>query len=254
MRALLTLDRALSSGVDPLFGAPLSLPEQALWESILLGARRRRRTWREWLSQLGLSLFNPQGSPFGSSSGGAGGNTSTPQTAAADDGPGFGNAYPWLYPTQDFLNFDKYGTVALPATGTANQVSVGGTVSNGVITYNAASNLPFFVPKGSNGYIKTIALDFVANAGAAWTQGVLPPQLQFALFVNQQAAFDYGSFFYSPGTVISPTPVAGVPIKETQLVQLFLTNLTLVNTTQYVEARLQGYFYGKQYEPKGLAF
>jgi len=54
--------------------------------------------------------------------------------------------------------------------------------------------------------------------------------------------------------VIAPSPIAGVHIKEQNLVQMFVTNLTLVNTTQFVEARLQGYYYGKQLEPKDLAF
>jgi hypothetical protein len=252
------LDGCLCAGVDPLFGAPLSPAEVNLWESILLGAKRRRRTWREWLEQLQIKLFNPSGSPFGSTSGGAGGNAITPETAGGPPSTGlsFGDSYPWLYPTSDFQNFDKYGTVLLPATGTANAVYVGGTVSGatGAITLNAASNLPFYVPIGYNGFIKTLALDFVANGGAAWTQGVLPPALQFALQVNFQPVVDYGAFFFSPGTVIAPSPIAGVPIKEQNLVALILTNLTLANTTQYVEGRLQGYFYGKALEPKGLAF
>jgi len=249
LSALITIDRALSANVDPIFGAPLSLPEQRLWESILLGGRRRSRTWRDWLHGLGLNLF--QGTPFGSSSGGAGGSVNTPETATIG-GKSFGNSYPWLYPTSDFQNFDKYGTVAL---GAANALtSIGGTIAGQVITLNAASNMPWFVPNGFNGFIKTVALDFVANGGAAWTQGVLPPQLQFGLYVNKNPVIDYGQFFYSPGLVIAPSPIAGVHIKEQNLVQMFVTNLTLVNTTQFVEARLQGYYYGKQLEPKDLAF
>jgi len=250
MSTVLAIDRALCAGVDPLFGAPLSPGETRLWESILLGARRRRRTWREFLQQLGLSFV----SPFGASSGGAGGSASTPEAVGTvtPGGPSFGNAYPWLYPTSDFFNFDKYGTVALGAA--AAVTSIGGTLANNVITNNAASNLPWFVPQGYNGYIKTLALDFVANGGAAWTQGVLPPELQFALFVNNQPVFDYGAFFYSPGLVIAPTPIAGVPIKQQNLVQMFVTNLTLANTTQFVEARLQGYYYGTQFQPKDVAY
>lgn len=233
-----------------MFGAPLSLPEQRLWESILLGAKRRQRTWREWLEGLRLSFFNPSSSPFGTSSGGAGGNASTPETGIGA-GTSFGNSYPWLYPTSDFLAFDKWGCVALPAVNTPT--FIGGTIANNQITWNAASNLPFIVPKGLHGFIKTIAAELVANGGAAWTPGVLPPQMQLAIQVNQNPAFDYGSFFYSPGLVQAPTPVAGIPIKELNLVAGIVTNLTLVVTTQFVTMRLQGYFYGKQFEPTGMA-
>lgn len=247
------LQSALVSGVDPIFGAPLSPAEYDLWESIVAGSRKRRRTLREWLANLGISLFQPGGSPFGSSSGGAGGNVNTPETGGVSgNGRSFGNSYPWLYPTGDFQNFDKYGTVALPAA--AAQASIGGTISNNAITNNAASNMPWYVPARFNGFIKTIALDFVANGGAAWTQGVLPPGLTFALFVNQAPVFDYGSFAFSPGLVVAPSPIAGIHILEQNLVQMFVTNLTLANTTQFVEARVQGYYYGKQFWPKDLAF
>jgi len=253
MNALVTIDRALCAGVDPFFGAPLSPREWRLWESILLGGKRNHRTWKDVLRDLGLKFFQPGSNPFGASSGGAGGNVNTPE-AVGSEAPkkSFGNSYPWLYPTSDFQNFDKYGTLALPAAGTLTLI--GGTITNNAITTNAASNMPWIVPTGFNGFIKTIALDFVANGGAAWTQGVLPPGLEFSLQVNNFPAFDYGMFFYSPGLIIAPTPIAGVPIKEQNLVAMYCENLTIAVTTQFVEARLQGYYYGKEFEPKELAF
>lgn len=250
MNAAIAIERSLAAGADPFFGAPLSPAERSLWEHILLGAGKRRGwNWREQLEQL-LRQFR-HGSPFGAKSGGAGGSKDSAQVGTLD-GADQGNLYPWLYPTSDFQNFDRYGTVALGAAGVLT--SIGGTVTNNVIANNAASSLPFFVPPGANGFIKTMAAEVVANGGAAWTPGVLPPQVQLGLFVNGRQAFDYGQFFFSPAVVISPTPVAGIPIKETNLVQMFVTNKTLANTTQFVQARLQGYFYGKQFEPKNLAF
>jgi len=244
MRGLLTIDRALHAGVDPLFGGALSLAEQALWESILLGAKRRQRTWREWL-QSGISLFNPQGSPFGSSSGGAGGNVTTPQAGAGrGDDVSFGNAYPWLYPTSDFQNFDKWGSIALPAIASTATIGSGG----------APSSMPWAVPKGFNGFIKTMAAELVANGGAAWTPGVLPAQLTLSILRGASPPPDYGNFAYSPGTVQSPTPIAGIPIKEGFQISISVANVSLAVTTQFVTARLQGYYYGKQLEPKGLAF
>jgi hypothetical protein len=252
----LVIESSLGANVDPIFGAPLSLPERLLWQHILNGGGKRRGwNWREQLDKLlrGISFASPT-SPFGAGSGGAGGNVTTAQAQALAKGdtPSFGNSYPWLYPTSDFINFDKYGTVALPAIGAT--AGIGGTVSGAAITNNAASSLPFVVPVGYNGFVKTMALDFVANAGAAWTQGVLPPQLQFGMSVSQGSAYDYGTFFFSPGTVPAPSPLAGIPIKEQQIVQMFVTNLTLTQTTQFVEARLQGYYYGKTLEPTSLAY
>jgi hypothetical protein len=248
LSAAAIIERNLFRGADPVFGGPLSAAEARLWEHILVGVHRRRRTWREWLAQ-GLLFF--KGTPFGPSSGGAGGSLNAAELGGA--GRSFGNSYPWLFPTADFRNFDKYGTVALGAVNA--QTSIGGTVAGQAITYNDASDLPWFVPPGYNGFIKAMALDFVANGGTPWVQGELPPGLSFGLMVDRKAAEDYGTFFFSPGVVTAPTPLAGVPIKENNLVQLFVTNLALgAPSTQFVEARLQGYYYGKDLEPKELAF
>ena len=155
-----------------------------------------------------------------------------------------GSTYPWLYPTPDFQNFDKFGAVALPAAA----------ASAPMLASVAGNTLPFTVPKGFNGFIKAIAIEYVPNGGAAFTPGVIPQQLAFTLSINGVPAPDYGNLAYSPGAIQSPTPVAGIPIKEGNVVLVTVKNLTLVATTQFVMARLQGYYYGKQFEPKNLAF
>lgn len=252
-----SIERALGRGVDPFFGAPLSPAEWALWEHVREGLRRRRRTWREWLGRLAKPLEARGGfDSFGLAA--AAGRTGKDGGAEARLEAGhWVNGLPWLFPASDFISFDKYGTVALPAI--AALAAIGGTVANGVITLNAASNMPWIVNRGQNGFLKTLAVDFVANGSAdVWVQGVLPPQLQFALLIQGQPDpdGDYKAFFYSPGTVAAPTPIAGVPVKEQQLVQLQVTNLAVTVDgvhPQYVEARLQGYYYGKQLEPTKLA-
>lgn len=158
-----------------------------------------------------------------------------------------GNLFPWLFPTADFRNFDKFGSVALPAAGTATEIG-DSDLANG-------NSMPWNVPKGYNGFIRSIAIEFVANASAhLWTPGVLPVELLFTLFVNNKPAYDYGGIAYSPGRIFAPTPIWGVPIKEGNLVEILVTNKTITADTQFVMARLQGFYYGKQFEPKGLAF
>lgn len=160
--------------------------------------------------------------------------------------PGDGNLFPWLFPTADFRNFDKFGSSALPAVGTTTNIG-DGILDNG-------NSMPWFVPKGYNGFLRALAIEFVANAGAGWTPGVLPQALQFQILVNNKPAYDYGNIAYSPGAIVLPAPIFGVPIKEGNQVRVTVTNKTIAATTQFVMARLQGFYYGKQFEPPGLAF
>jgi hypothetical protein len=142
----------------------------------------------------------------------------------------FFNLFPWLWPTADFREFHKYGSVALPAA-TATVVS-------------------FTVPNGRNGRITGLGMDFQANGGAAFTQDVLPYELTFAILVNNQPAFyDLASFNYLIGSVSVPFGLTGLLIKEAQTISLTVTNNAIAVGTQFVAAHFTGYFYGKQYEP-----
>jgi hypothetical protein len=226
---------------DPFFGAPLSAPERRLWESILLPRRRKSQGLglQAWLG----AMLRRASTPFGASSGGAGGSVQTSQLGTV---PAAGYWPVWLYPTPDFQNFDKYGTVALPAE------TVSATIGGPISALNASSSMPWAVPQRRNGFIKTMAIEYVPNGGEAWTPGVLPAELTFDLTVNNAAVPDYGNIAYSPGAINAPTPCAGIPIKEKNQVLLTVTNNSLTVTTQYVHARLQGYYYGKQFEPTAM--
>ena len=165
-----------------------------------------------------------------------------------------GNLTPWLFPTSDFLAFDKgpgtgdnaTGAVALPALTATSTV------------------LQFTVPNGRNGRIAAIGINVVPNGGAAFVPGILPPQLAFSIAADQPpgaaagtvpGAFpDYGMFNFLPGAVIQPTPVAGLMIFEGQLITVTVTNLTLAVTTQFVAARLLGYFFPKKRQPKDAGY
>lgn len=160
-----------------------------------------------------------------------------------------GDLFPWLFPTADFRNFDKFGSVALPAIGTATVIG-DGILANG-------NSMPWNVPKGYNGFIRAIAIEFVPNGAAGtglWTPGVIPAELSFSILINNKPAYDYGAIVYSPGLVDSPTPNFGIPIKEGNPVEVTVANGAIVVAAQFVMCRLQGFYYGKQFEPKGLAF
>lgn len=253
MTSALTLPRMLA--------LPMSRPEYRLWRW-LLGETKLQKLRREL-----RGIFGFKTSAFGPGSAGAGGPLDTDEFAELLDAKLFGdsgssagstasgkkvrdpgNRYPWLFPTADFQPFDKYGTIALPAIA-ATFTSIGGTSPT---TTNASSNLPFQVPNRFNGFVKTLANDFVANGGAAWVQGVLPAQLLFQILRQTDPVPDYGSFAYSTGLVINPTSISGFPIKEGEIVYFQVSNQSIAVTTQFVEARMQGYFYGKQLEPKEM--
>jgi len=158
--------------------------------------------------------------------------------AAIRDGQNIGNLLPWLYPTVDFLNLDKFSSVALPSIG------------------STATILSFLVPAGRNGRIAAVGLDFVANGGAAFTQGLLPLQLTFSISTDVRGyGFpDFGSFGFSPGPVSAPTPIAGLMIKDGQRIVCTVTNNSITASTQFVAMRLLGYFYGKIFEPRGTSY
>jgi hypothetical protein len=158
--------------------------------------------------------------------------------AAAKASPTEANRTPWLYQTSDFINFDKYGAVALPAIGTQ------------------ATVLSFTVPNGRNGRITALGIDFTANGGAAFTQNVLPAQLTFSIQADQTASIfaDYGAFNYLPGAVSLPVSIAGLMIKEGQIITVMVINNTIVATTQFLGARLLGYYYPKKREPSDSGY
>lgn len=226
---------------DPIFGLPLTPFERAVW----LGILRPKKSWpdRMWL------LLRRALTPFGPGSGGAGGNVSSAELGTVPGAIQGSTSWPvWLYPTPDFQNFDKFGSTALAAPPQT------GTVGDGV--YANGNSMPWTVPKGFNGFIKTLAIQDTAGTWVPGTPAAAPLALSFSLTVNGVAPPDYGLLNYSPGLVVAPSPIAGVPVKEQNKVQISFANndVTPGGAGDWAIARLQGYYYGKQYEPKGLAF
>jgi hypothetical protein len=151
---------------------------------------------------------------------------------------GIGNLLPWLYPTADFKNFDKFGAVTLPPIGFWADIAV------------------FSIEQGRAGKITQLGIDFVASGGAAYTQGAIPSQLKFFIGVNGSPAVtgrpgkpfpDYGSFLFLPGAVSAPTPINGLMLRERDEVHIAVFNINIVLTTQTLAARALGYTFSKKY-------
>lgn len=225
---------------DPLFGLPLTPFEREVWRGIL----HPKKSWPERMHLLLARALTP----FGAGSGGAGGNVSTAEQKTQGTAQAAGSWPVWLYPTPDFQNFDKFGSTAL-AAGPQSGVVGDGNQSNG-------NTMPWTVPKGYNGFIKTLAIQETEGEWLPGTPGAAPLVLTFQLTVNAVAPPDYGKINYSPGLIVAPSPLAGVPIKEQNKVQLAFTNTSITpgGSGDWVIARMQGYYYGKQYEPKAMAF
>lgn len=185
-------------------------------------------------------------SPSGST-GGAGGSAGLAGQASSAAGAGtagVGNILPWLYPTADFRNFDKgpsptgnngnpTGVVALPAIGATSTI------------------LQFRIDNGRAGKITQMGIDYVANGGAAYTQGILPAQLTFSLSADGKTIFrDYDQFQFLLGAVSAPTPINGLMLREGQVIALTVKNVSIVVTTQFLAARLLGYTFGEKFWSK----
>jgi hypothetical protein len=163
----------------------------------------------------------------------AGGAAAASSATSGAGTAGVGNLLPWLYPTADFVNFDKYGAVALPAIGAT------------------ATILTFKVDNGRMGKITQLGIDFVANGGAAYTQGIVPAQLIFSIQADGKTSFrDYEQFQFLPGAVSAPTPINGLMLREQQTITVTVKNVSIVVTTQFLSARVLGYTFSKKLWPK----
>lgn len=182
----------------------------------------------------------PQG-PFTADVGPAASSGLSP--ASGSGTAGIGNLLPWLYPTADFKNVDKFGAVALPAIGTWADILV------------------FNTEQGRCLKLTQLGIDFVPNAGAAYTQGVVPAQLKFFIGVNGSPATptrpgkpfaDYSppNFLFLPGAVSAPTPINGVMVRERDEVHVSVFNVNIVVSTQSLAARVLAYSFSKKYWSK----
>jgi len=221
----------------------------------------KKKYWEErLLPSIELNYIPPSRQPgaptsplrFGPDSGGSGSGSaviaqapqaaSTGSSAASGGAAGIGNLLPWLYPTADFLNFDKGpkfpmveggGVIPMPAIGNTDIV------------------LQFTVPQGRNGKITQLGIDVIQTVNTDPAFFPNTGQLQFSISTDAKGYKfqDYEAFTFLPGAVAAPTPINGLMIKENQTIRVSVTNLSLLPGTNFCAARLLGYFYSKNLEP-----
>ncbi|HWE00677.1 MAG TPA: hypothetical protein VG345_16615 [Bryobacteraceae bacterium] len=132
----------------------------------------------------------------------------------------------WLYPSVDSQAFDFVKYAALPAIG-----------AQGVI-------ISFQVPDGMNGIIKRFGNAYV---GAGFTEG--SGALQWQLLADGAAVPNYENIPASLGATANPSEVSSIRVKEGQLIQLVINNISLLVGGTFSGGRLGGWFYPKDQEP-----
>lgn len=133
----------------------------------------------------------------------------------------------WNEPSANSNSFDFVKYVALPAAAAA-----------------AAAIISFTVPPGMNGIIKRFGNVYV---GSGFTEG--SGVLLWQLTLNGQPVRNYTAIPASLGGTSAPSEVSSIRIKESQIVQLLIFNVSLVVGGALSGGRLGGWFYPKAEEP-----
>lgn len=137
---------------------------------------------------------------------------------------------PWIERPPSFEPLDQFAVGNLPAIGGQSML------------------LQFTVPSGRNGVIRWIANE-VSSDGTGTVAIDLTNAVTWSLLVNSTAAAqNYANFAGSLGRLWHPSEVAGVRIKENQLVQFFVKNVSLTVTApaQFAAVRVAGWYYPKR--------
>jgi len=136
-------------------------------------------------------------------------------------------------------DFEAHAYVALPAIGaTAVVVSV-------------------LVPEGRHGFIKRIANVFVGGGFQEGQGGVIWQILQDANVgpaATPMVAPFFDNIVASLGSVSAPSTIDGIRIRESQLVQLIVKNVSIAVAGQVIGGRLGGYFYPVELDPETSGF
>jgi hypothetical protein len=133
-------------------------------------------------------------------------------------------------------SFEFTGGVTIPAIGATAVV------------------VQFTVPNGRNGMIKRIANVFIGGGFTDFSGFVVWQIVQDANQTGPPIVPNYDNITASLGSASNPSPIDGIRIKETQLVQLIVKNVSVVVSGQTIGGRLGGYFYPIDLEPPNIAF
>lgn len=136
----------------------------------------------------------------------------------------------WNFPPASAQPFDNLADVALPAIGTTVPV------------------VKFTVDPGLNGFLKKMANVFIGGGFQDGQGGVT-----WVLKVNGAAVPYYDEILNSLGAMSAPSDFSAlIPIKEGDVVELDVTNVSITVAGQIIGGRLSGYFYPTEEETPGM--
>jgi hypothetical protein len=115
----------------------------------------------------------------------------------------------------------------------------------------------FTVPQGKNGIIQRVANVIVGGSFVDF-DGTLTWQIALninsANVSNSLIAPNYNAIKASFGGIQLPSPIAGIPIKENQVVGLLVANSGILPAGQTIAGRFGGFFYPVAEEPPTSGF
>jgi len=133
-------------------------------------------------------------------------------------------------------DFEVTGGIIIPAVG-----------ASGVV-------LQFTVPFGRNGMIKRIANVFIGAGFTDFSGTVVWQIVQDANQTGPPIVPNFDNIVASLGSASNPSTIDGIRVKETQLVQLIVKNISIAPAGQIIGGRLGGYFYPINLEPPEIGF
>lgn len=110
------------------------------------------------------------------------------------------------------------------------------------------------VPEGRHGMIKRLANVFVGGGFQEGQGGVIWQLIQDANAPGQPIIPFFDNIVASLGSVSNPSTIDGIRIREGNLVQLIVTNVSVVVSGQVIGGRLGGYFYPIEVDPEDVSF
>lgn len=134
----------------------------------------------------------------------------------------------YLFPSVDSESFDVCTGANLPSVGAQAVV------------------VQFTVPEGRNGIIKRFGNVYIGSGFADFSGS-----LQWQLLLDNTPVPNYENILASLGATANPAEVSSIRIKENQLVQLVINNISLIVGGAASGGRIGGWFYPVEEEPEG---
>jgi hypothetical protein len=140
---------------------------------------------------------------------------------------------PWLFPTSSSVNLIRSGAILLPP------------ITAGIFT----DVLKFRVDPGKNGIFKWLANQYI---GGGFTDG--SGAIIWRILYDGKTVPGLGDIDVSLGTNQNPREIAPVRLKAQRIVQLQVTNASIVPAGQIISGSIAGWMYPQDEEAPGTLY